>query len=113
MRAPALLLVVIVASAGCSSRGVPSASAPNTEPDQLAKASSEVRADPVAAAIAYVASTDDLMAHSPIGRAEIFRKMVVDDAVDENVEAFEQVAANLAATLDLPVERLSWVEAPL
>jgi hypothetical protein len=68
---------------------------------------------PLEAALAYVASTDTLMAHSSIGRAEIFRSMVAPEAVAEQAAAFEQAAEQLALTLDLPVERLVWVEAPL
>jgi hypothetical protein len=68
---------------------------------------------PLEAALAYVASTDTLMAHSSIGRAEIFRSMVTPEAVAEQAAAFEQAAEQLALTLDLPVERLVWVEAPL
>ena len=70
-------------------------------------------ADPVDAAIAYVASTDQLMAHSPIGRGEIFRRLVAPAAVDEQVEAFEAVATSMADTLGVTVDRLTWVEAPL
>ena len=68
---------------------------------------------PLEAALAYVASTDTLMAHSSIGRAEIFRSIVTPEAVAEQATAFEQAAEHLALTLDLPVERLVWVEAPL
>jgi hypothetical protein len=70
-------------------------------------------AGPLEAALAYVASTDTLMAHSSIGRAEIFRSMVTPEAVAEQAAAFELAAEQLALTLDLPVERLVWVEAPL
>lgn len=68
---------------------------------------------PLEAALAYVTSTDTLMAHFSIGRAEIFRSMVTPEAVAEQAAAFEQAAEQLALTLDLPVERLVWVEAPL
>ena len=34
----------------------------------------------VDAALAYVASTDDLMAHSPVGRREIFRRLARADS---------------------------------
>ncbi len=65
------------------------------------------------AALRYVASTDTLMAHSPIGRAEIFRALVTPSVVREQVAAFEVAAEQLAVTLDVPVERLVWVEAPV
>ena len=67
----------------------------------------------MAAALAYVASTDTLMAHSSIGRAEIFRSLLTPAAVAEQAVAFEQAAEQLALTLDVPVERLVWVEAPI
>ena len=69
--------------------------------------------DPVVAAIAYVASTDDLMGHSPVGRREIFRKLVAPTEVDTQAASFEQAASELATTLDVPVERLVWVEVPI
>ena len=69
--------------------------------------------DPVLAAIAYVASTDDLMGHSPVGRREIFRKLVTPTKVDTQAASFEQAASELATTLDVPVERLVWVEVPI
>lgn len=69
--------------------------------------------DPVAAAVRYVASTDELMAHSPVGRREIFRTLVTPSALSGQVVAFERAAATLAETMDVPVERLVWVEAPL
>jgi hypothetical protein len=69
--------------------------------------------DPVVAAIAYVASTDDLMGHSPVGRREIFRKLVAPTEVDTQAVSFELAASELATTLDVPVERLTWVELPI
>lgn len=67
----------------------------------------------VGAALTYVASTDSLMAHSPIGRTEILRSLLVPTAVAEQATSFQRVADQLTETLDLPVERLVWVEAPL
>ena len=69
--------------------------------------------DPIRAAVTYVASTDELMAHSPVGRREIFRKMVTGSALDGQVTSFEEAATQLATTLQVPVERLEWVEAPI
>jgi hypothetical protein len=77
------------------------------------RSSSHESDGPLEAALAYVASTDTLMAHSSIGRAEIFRSLLTPGAVAEHTLAFEQAAEQLALTLDLPVERLVWVEAPL
>ena len=67
----------------------------------------------VEAAVAYVASTDELMAHSPVGRREIFRKLVTAAALEGQLTSFESAAEQLATTLNVPVERLVWVEAPI
>src|SRR5690349_8179334 len=114
MRGTATILALLAAVAGCSSASdqLPTEAATNSEAAVTTPGSVTARPDPVAAAVAYVASTDELMAHSPIGRAEIFRKLVVPGAVAEHVEAFEKAADDLATTLDVPVERLTWVESP-
>ena len=83
-----------------------------TQPEILNPGASTL-SDPLDAAVAYVASTDELMAHSPVGRREIFRKLVAPSALDGQVTSFEAAAAQLATTLKIPVERLVWVEAPL
>lgn len=75
--------------------------------------SSPNRDDPRRAALVYVASTDELMAHSPVGRREILRKLVTATALDGQLTSFENAAGQLATTLNVPVERLVWVEAPL
>lgn len=121
MRAAVVLASVLAIGAGCSNGGTGGAETPpNSSPrvavggaDELGRASASTAPDPVAAAIAFVASTDNLMAHSSIGRAEIFRKLVVPDQVSANAHAFEQVAESMAATLEVPLMRLTWVEAPL
>ena len=61
----------------------------------------------VAAALAYVASTDELMAHSPIGRREIFRQLV-DRRLGRRHRSrrSSRRRRDLATTLDVPVERL-------
>lgn len=91
---------------------MPHSSVETTQPAIVNPGGSTV-SDPLHAAVAYVASTDELMAHSPIGRREIFRKMVAPSALDGQVTAFEEAAAQLATTLKVPVERLVWVEAPI
>ena len=91
---------------------VPHSSVETTQPATVNPGGSTV-GDPLHAAVAYVASTDELMAHSPVGRREIFRKMVAPSAVDGQVTSFEAAAAQLATTLKVPVERLVWVEAPI
>lgn len=75
--------------------------------------SDDVEDDPVAAAVRYVASIDALMGHSPIGRSEIVRGLVAPLVVDEHVAALQAGADELADRLEVPVERLTWVEAPI
>jgi hypothetical protein len=72
-----------------------------------------VDAGPLQAALTYVASTDALMAHSSIGRAEILRSLLTPAAAREQSAALEDAVDQIALTLDVPVERLTWVEAPL
>jgi hypothetical protein len=93
-----------------ASTGVPSV---GSAPTETGRSTPNTPDGPVAAALAYVASTDTLMAHSSIGRAEIFRSLLTPAAVAEQAAAFDQAAEQLALTLDLPVERLVWVEAPI
>jgi hypothetical protein len=115
----ALVLLVSFATIGCSpARSQPSDVATQTSPNvetavSTVAASDAAPPDPVLAAISYVASTDDLMGHSPVGRREIFRKLVAPTEVDSQATSFEQAASELATTLDVPVERLTWVEVPI
>jgi hypothetical protein len=121
MRAAVVVALVLAVCAGCSGGGGGAVEhSPESAPRRAVSGSDEAigvpgatAPDPVAAAVAFVASTDNLMAHSSIGRAEIFRKLVVPDQVATNARAFEQVAESMAATLEVPVMRLTWVEAPL
>lgn len=73
----------------------------------------DVAADPRDAALAYVASTDELMGHSSIGRGELLAEFVLPTSVSEQALALDDAAQRLAETLDVPAERLTWVEAPL
>jgi hypothetical protein len=115
----ALVLLVMFATIGCSPARSQSSNVSVTTSSNVESAASTVAAptaaapDPVVAAIAYVASTDDLMGHSPVGRREIFRKLVAPAEVDTQAASFEQAASELATTLDVPVERLMWVEVPI
>lgn len=116
----ALLLAVMV-TAGCASESretSPQSSAIGL--DDLETATLEAggsnavdHASPRDAALAYVASTDTLMAHSSIGRAEILGSMLTPAAARGQLRALDDAVEQLAITLDLPVERLVWVEAPL
>lgn len=115
------LIAAAILVAGCSSGTArtrdASDIASNAEPDfsvptQLDRSAPEP-GDARQVALEYVASTDTLMAHSPIGRVEIFRSLLTPSAVGEQVAAFEEAAEQLALTLDVPVERLVWVEAPI
>jgi hypothetical protein len=114
-----LVLLATFVMIGCSSARSPSSNTAAPASSNVESAASAVAAfhaappDPVVAAIAYVASTDDLMGHSPVGRREIFRKLVAPAELDAQVASFEQAASELATTLDVPVERLVWVEVPI
>jgi hypothetical protein len=92
-----------------------SAAALTIEPTQTAESNptASTSGGSVEAAVAYVASTDELMAHSPVGRREIFRKLVTAAALEGQLDSFESAAEQLATTLNVPVERLVWVEAPI
>lgn len=108
-------LTVVVGCAGRESgtqQGTAMTSVPIESADGGEKRT-DVRPDPVAAAITYVASTDQMMGHSAIGRGEIFRRLVAPTALAGQVEAFESAAAALAETLGVAVDRLTWVESPL
>ncbi len=120
MRTAVVLALVLAVCAGCSDGGGAVEVPPGSIPGGAMRGSEKsdgsptpTAPDPVTAAVAFVASTDSLMAHSSIGRAEIFRKLFVPHQVSANARAFEQVAESMAATLEVPVMRLTWVEAPL
>jgi hypothetical protein len=123
MRPQLAVLVVAgcVAAAGCAAGSGQADPARSSIPAQTAAPSDgSAESDDageadgaVEAALAYVASTDDLMAHSPVGRREIFRHIATAESATAQLESFEQAAADLAFTLDVPVERLLWVEAPI
>ena len=112
--------VALVTAAGCSSSSRSRTTvagldrADSIETDQASSLSASIAiVDPIEVAVRYVASTDSLMAHSPIGRREIFRQLVTPTALDGQVEAFSEAADRMGASLDVPVERLVWVEAPI
>jgi hypothetical protein len=121
-RIVSIAFVVAIGLAACSTPdptsapAVSPATAVPTGVTSLAKSSvssSPSHDDPRRAAVVYVASTDELMAHSPVGRREILRKLVTVTALDGQVTSFENAAGQLATTLNVAVERLVWVEAPL
>src|SRR5687768_11562493 len=107
-------LVLIALSAGlvaaCSSTrtadGTPTTvSVPISDlssPEAARPTNAPRQGDPIAVAISFVASTDDLMGHSPIGRREIFRKLVAPATVADQAAAFERAAADLASTFGVP-----------
>lgn len=117
MRALFVLVVVCAAACGGGSPERDAAAAPLSSSAAFTETPPPVGAaevpDPVAAAVTYVASTDALMAHSSIGRREILRKLVTPDALAEQVAGIESAVTALADELGVPVERLTWVEAPL
>jgi len=116
-----LALLGSLAAGGCASDGHSGpATASSVPPTTTSPVEQSATADDaigtggaVDAALAYVASTDDLMGHSPIGRREIFRRLASADSASAQLESFERAASDLAMTLDVPVERLLWVEAPI
>ncbi len=117
MRALLVLVVVCAAACGGESPRRDAAATPLSSSAAFTENPPPVGAvevpDPVAAAVTYVASTDALMAHSSIGRREILRKLVTPDALAEQVAGIESAVTGLAEELGVPVERLTWVEAPL
>ena len=121
MRRFMIMPLIAMTFVACSSKDsanepLANASLPGSETTSFPSADSPIelsQGEPVTAAISYVASTDELMGHSPIGRREIFRKLVTPTQVAEQAAAFELAAAEMALTLAVPVERLVWVEAPL
>lgn len=120
MQARVLAASVVVMATACSS-GPPESSATSTvaassNRESTVRNSSESNLSetgPLQAALTYVASTAALMAHSSIGRAEILRSLLTPLAAREQSAALEDAVEQMALTLDVPVERLVWVEAPL
>ena len=73
----------------------------------------EVDSNPLTAAVVYVASTDGLMGRSPVGRAELLRRLATPRSATEQAAALDDATIRLADTLGVQTERLTWVEAPL
>jgi hypothetical protein len=63
--------------------------------------------------VRFVASTDAFMSRSPVGRREILRQLVAPDQLASYINALDRAAADLAEKVDMPIERLVWIEAPL
>lgn len=114
-RAAHLIAVVLVlAGAGCAkSTHEPDGDGQETAATPAATTATQSATDPVDAAVRFVASTDALMSRSPIGRREILRQLVAPDHLADCINALDRAAAELAEKLDMPIERLVWVEAPL
>lgn len=116
MRRAATLIAVVLAlaGAGCAnSTHEPDGDGQEAAPAPAATTARRSAADPVDAAVRFVASTDALMSRSPVGRREILRKLVAPDHLAGYIDALDRAAAELAEKLDMPIERLVWVEAPL
>lgn len=120
MRAGILAASVLLLAAACASGPTESGPASTVvAPSDRESAvlgtgdSSPADAGPLQAALTYVASTDALMAHSSIGRAEILGSLLTPAAAREQSAALEDAVERMALTLDVPIERLVWVEAPL
>jgi hypothetical protein len=120
MRAGVLVASVVLLAADCSSgpteSGATSTLIASSERESTVFVSSDWKTSgsgPLQAALTYVAATDALMAHSSIGRAEILGSLLTPAAAREQSAALEGAVEQMALTLDVPVERLTWVEAPL
>jgi hypothetical protein len=120
MQARVIAASVVVMAAACASGPTEGGAArtfvPPSDRESAALGSddsSRADAGPLQAALTYVASTDALMAHSSIGRVEILRSLLTPAAAREQSVALEDAVERMALTLDVPVERLVWVEAPL
>src|SRR6478672_5751738 len=107
MRLVSISVMCVAVLAGCASRGGASVESPS--PASAAPSTGSAATDPAAvrgavdAALTFVASTDDLMAHSPVGRREIVRKLMTADAAGPQLDALEDAADKLADTMGVPV----------
>ncbi|MFT3855690.1 MAG: hypothetical protein QM733_23610 [Ilumatobacteraceae bacterium] len=100
-------------SGGRDGGRAPTTVAPAGDDASVASRPAALAGAAVDVALAYVASTDELMGHSPVGRREIIRRLATSTSAGEQLASFEQTASELADTMGVPVERLSWVEAPI
>ena len=109
-----IAVVLLLAGAGCGkSTHEPDGDGQEAAAAPAATTARQSSTDPVDAAVRFVASTDALMSRSPVGRREILRKLVAPDHLADYIDALDRAAAELAEKLDMPIERLDWVEAPL
>ena len=67
----------------------------------------------VAAAVRYVASTDELMARSMVVRRDILAKLVAPEVLDAQTAALEATIASFEQARKVSVTRFVWVETPL
>ena len=67
----------------------------------------------VEVAVRYVASTDGLMAHSPVGRREVLRGLVAPELLDAHVTATGRAIDEVDTRLGASAAELVWVEAPI
>jgi hypothetical protein len=116
---PVVAMSLVAVASACSSPtrsdrlGEPTVGAPVVTSEPGVPSNGSHVEDPVGAAVTYVATTDGLMGHSPIGRQELLGRLLVPSVLAEQAAALEDAAARMAATLGVPVERLVWIEAPL
>ncbi len=107
-------VALVLAVAGCAdSNREPAGDGQEAAAAPVATTARQSATDPVDAAVRFVASTDALMSRSPVGRREILRQLVAPDHLAAYIDALDRAAAELAEKLDMPIERLVWVEAPL
>lgn len=108
------VVALLLLGAGCAgSTSASDSGGPQVAATPNASEAEREAPSPVDAAVRFVASTDALMSRSPVGRREILRQLVASEHLAEYVNALERAAADLAEKLDMPIERLTWVEAPV
>lgn len=112
--------LVLLAVAGCTARGSEArpessvaAASRSASPSGAVDSARAEAPGPRDAALTYVASTDTLMGHSPIGRADILETLLTPMAAGEHAASLADAAEAMASTMGVPTQRLEWVEAPL
>lgn len=107
------VVALLLLGAGCAGSTSASDAGPQVAATPNSSEAEREAPSPIDAAVRFVASTDALMSRSPVGRREILRQLVAPEHLAEYVNALERAAADLAERLDMPIERLTWVEAPV
>ena len=107
------VVALLLLAAGCAGSTSASDGGPQVAATLNSSEAEREAPSPIDPAVRFVASTDALMSRSPVGRREILRQLVAPEHLAEYINALERAAADLAEKLDMPIERLTWVEAPV